>query len=612
MKNKISRREFLRGFGLTVAGAALASCAPEVIKETVTVEKEVEKTVIETVEVEVAVEKVVEVTPVPLTGPTNALGVTLPADALPLEEQYRIIPMQRVGEQMGGAFGHEMESLYNRAYPLGMGSEVLTRLDEEGNVVGIGCESWKQADDLLSWDFFLRPELAFSDGTPITAEDWVWTLQRSFGNAYDFGWFYGDILNASKVLAGEMAPEELGVEAVDDYTLRIKTATPVPYVPALGVWIYVAPKQAYEQFGDNWSLEPENYIASGPWKLSEFERGVKYSFTLNEAYMGVSRPYYTELRGRTVSDTLAAYVAGETQAFSLGINSPAGEVGIVNANPVLRSESHPQPSGVTWYIGFNTLGDFPELTDIRVRTALNKAVDKERIIGEIGRGFANPAWGILPKGFPGNRFEDLMKEDPNVFDPEAAKALLADAGFPDGAGFPEYELWIRSPQPWMTTICEAVQASWKEHLGVNVKLVPADHPTFTANVFAEKKIPIYHVGYSLDFYDPATFLSVFRTGGRHPWSNEQFDETYANANAEVDPKVRLDGIAEAEKILVNDAGFVFLSQPFTIKLWPCNLAGEVTEPNSLGYSSDAGSPYSGGGVPWVGGYWTDSTCRDSL
>ena len=614
MSRRISRRQFLRVASMAAVGAAATACQPKTVTvpEEVEVEKEVTAIVKETVMVEgqsVEVTKIVEVTPAAPTGPTNALGVTLPADALPLDQQYHLEQIGKPGEQTGGSFGHEMESLYNRAYPLGYGSEMLTTLDLNKKITGVGCESWEQSEDGAYWDFYLRKGLEFSDGKPITADDWVFTFRRSFGNGYDFGWFYLDILNAKEVLAGELDPEELGVEAVDDFTLRIYTKVPTPHLPAIGVWAHVAPPQAYEQFGDNWSLEPEHYIASGPWILTEFERGVKWTFELNANYKGVNRPYYTQLRARTLPTGLPAYIAGDIQGHSVGIDTPAGEVGLINANPVLRAESHPQPSNVTWYIGFNTLGEFPPLADQKVRLALNKAIDKATIIGEVGRGFAYPAWGIVPKGFPGNVYDELKDADPNVFDVEAAQRLLADAGFPGGEGFPKYELWIRNPQPYMVTLCEAVQAVWKEHLNIEVDLYPTDHQSFTSTVFAEKKIPMYFVGYSADYFDPSTFLAVFRSGGRHPHDDPAFDEAYAAANAEFDATKRLELLGEAERILVNSGGYALLINPFSINLWPCNQAGEGIEPNAEGYQSNSGY---GAAWPRPGVYWTDSDCRKSL
>ena len=591
MRPRLTRRMFLRNAGLATAGTVLVACAPAGQGTG-------------------GVQSAAEVTPEDAGALVNALGIELPADALPLDEQYRLIQLGRPGEQVGGSFGHEMESLYNRAYPLGHGSEPLTQLDNDRNVIGIACEGWEQAADGLSWNFFLRPELEFSDGTPITAEDWVWTFRRAFTHGYDFGWFFYDFLNAREVLAGEKPPEELGMEAIDDHTLRIHTAQPVPYIPALGVWAFVAPKQAYEQFGDTWSVEPEHYIASGPWMLTEFERGVKWTWDLNPNYKGVNRPFYTQLRGRTLPEGLPAYMAGDIQRHAVGIDTPAAELSIIDANPILKEESHPQPSLVTWYIGFHTQGEFPPLADHKVRLALSKAVDKDKIIGEVGRGFAFPAPGILPKGFPGNTFDELSQADPNTFDPEAARQLLAEAGFPDGEGFPTYELWIRNPQPYMVTLCEAIQAAWKEHLNIDVELLPTDHQSFTAATFKEKTVPIYFVGYSMDFFDPATFMGVFRSGGRHPHDSAAYDEAYDTGNSLRDPAERFTKLAEAERILVDEAGFIFLIQPFNVNLWPCNLAGEGVEPNVEGFESDAGVP--GVAQPWINAYWSNSDCRAGL
>jgi ABC-type oligopeptide transport system substrate-binding subunit len=377
-------------------------------------------------------------------------------------------------------------------------------------------------------------------------------------------------------------------------------------------WAYVAPKQAYEQYGDNWSVEPEHFITNGPWLLTEFERGVKWTFALNPKYKGIARPYMTELRAATAPVTLGAYINGEIYQYTLGPDSPAGEVGMVNSNPVLRAESHPNFAAGTYYIGFNTDGMFEELTDPKVRLALCKALDKETIVGALGRGFAYPAWGILPKGFVGNSYDALKNEDPNIFDVAAAKQLMADAGFPDGNGFPEFELWMRSVAPTELTYCEAIQAAWKENLGVNVKLVPADHPTFTKAVFTEKKVPLYAVGYSLDYWDPVTFLNVFRSGSRHPWSSKAFDDAIIEANAKADPTERFAGISAAEKMLVNDVGFCFFSCAFTISLWPCTIAGGWSKPNSLGYSAPSTSPYAGGPNMYDDFYFTDSTCRAGL
>ncbi|MEZ4638077.1 MAG: hypothetical protein R2856_24465 [Caldilineaceae bacterium] len=140
--------------------------------------------------------------------------------------------------------------------------------------------------------------------------------------------------------------------------------------------------------------------------------------------------------------------------------------------------------------------------------------------------------------------------------------------------------------------------------------LPTDHQSFTAATFTEKNVPIYFVGYSMDYFDPATFMGVFRSQGRHPHNSELYDETYSSANALADPSARLARLAEAERILVDEAGYMFLIQPFNVNLFPCNLAGEGVAPNKEGFQNDVGVP--GVASPWLGTYWSNSDCRAGL
>lgn len=603
---KLSRRQLMQAGSVLAAGTVLSACTAQVVKETVVVEKEVEKVVEKEVTkvVEKLVEKVVE--PTKVTGPTNALGVTLPADALPLDQQHIRIGIGTTG----GGYGHIMESLYNRAFEHAGGQETLTSLDTDLNVYGVGAESWEAAEDGSYWDFKLRKELVWSNGKPITAHDWVYTMRWSLSHGYDFAWFYFDIKNAQKVTAGELPPEELGMEAVDDYTLRIYTEAPVPYLPMLGVWFEVMPENSQEELGENWALDPQRYVASGPFILREFQRGIGHKWVLNPNYKGIRRPYVTEIREENLPGGLPAYITGELQTYGVGANTPAAELALINANPVLRAESHPGIPTYTDYLGFNTLGKFEGLDNRDVRLALCKAIDKENLVGEIYRGFAHPAWGILPKGFP-NYNEALKELDPNIYDPEAAKQLLAKAGYPDGKGFPKYEIWIRQPTQQQLAVCQAIQARWKEHLGIEVELRPSDFQSFTSTSFGEKNAPMYYVGYAQDYNDPATFLNVFRSTGRHPHVDESWDEMYNKANSSFDPEERMAGMKEAEKRLVESAAWFFVAQPFGITLWHCNAKGWALEPNKDGYQF-----WGGGGVgcphAYEGIYWSDSDCRKGL
>ena len=603
-RKNLSRRDALKGIGTVMASALVVACAPQTV--------EVVKEVVKEVEVKVEVEKIVEVTAVPVKGVTNAIGMEFPADALPIEEQYMPIAVGTTG----GGFGHIMESLYNRAFEHAGGQETLTTLDIDGNVIGIGAESWTQSEDGLSWDFMLRKELVWNDGSPVVAGDWEYTLKYSLGKGYDFGWFYSDIVGVQDALAGTGGTDDIGIVAVDDYTLRITTKAITPYVPALGVWFQVAKKDIWKTAGENWALDPKKYIASGPFNLAEFNRGIKNLWVLNETYKGVRRPYFTEIREETLPTAggLPAYISGDIRSYGINGDTPQAEIALINSNPVLRAESHPTPSTFTDYLGFNTMaGVQPPFDNPDVRLALCKAIDKEVLIGEIYRGFSNTGWGVLPKGFPGYSGDKLKELDPNKYDPEAAKQLLSKAGFTDGKGFPKVEVWMRSPGPTNLNVMQAIQARWKENLGIEVELKPADFQAF-AEVYQGKgeKAGIYYVSYSMDYFDPATFLNVFVTkGGRHPHVDPAWDEKYAKANANIDPVKRLEAIAACEADLVNSTAYFFMAQPFSISLVPCTLAGPAAQPNKDGYVFATGG---GPGCPhaYEGLYWADPSCRASF
>ena len=626
MNKKLTRREFMAITGLSTAGAVLAACTPapaptaEVIKETVEVMVKETEVVKETVEVKV--EEIVEVTATEATGPTNSLGITLPADALPLDQQV----WENALGYTGGGYGHIMESLYNRTFEHNGGYEALTTMNIDYEVIGQGCESFEMAPDGSYWDFKLREGLMWSDGTPVTAKDWVFTMQRSLNNNYDFAWFYFDIKNASKVATKELPYDQLGMEAVDDYTLRIYTEKPTPYLPGIGTWFGVAPPQAYgNSYGEtnNWALDPATYISCGPYILTKFERGVIHEWSMNTKYTGARINYFEKIIDRPMAVSLPAYIAGDIKTYSVSSNTPPAEVQLINSNPALRAETHPQPGTATWYIGFNNLK--PELEtvdkktvpnpflDKRVRYAFAKAIDKETLTAELLRGFGNVAWGILPPGFP-NYNPDLKDLDINKYDPEAAKALLAEAGYPNGEGFPVFDMWVRVGGGDMDKFSQAMQARWQENLGVKVEIRNADFQSYTAAAHKDKVAAIYFVAYSMDYFDPATFLNVFvahSIGGREENDDVAWTEFYQKANGNLNLEERLVQLKEAEKMLVEAGNQFFLYVPFSFAMIHCNIAGFTTVPNKDGYR------FFVGGAPgcihaWEGMYWSNSKCRENL
>lgn len=619
MSSSISRRKLLQGAAVAattaVASGILAACGKEIVKETVIVEQtkeviqevEVTKVVVEQKEVTKVVEKIVQVTPTPVPAPVNALGVALPADALPFEEQ---VVMAGIGGT-GGGYGHIMESLYNRTFEHAGGQETLTSMDIDFNIYGVGCESWTVSDDGLVWDFKLRKDLVFSDGKPVTAKDWVYTMQWSLDHGYDFAWYYFDIKNAQALAEKKVAKADLGMKAVDDYTLRVETATPAPYLASLFVWFQVAQEGIFAQ--ENWAVDPKRYISSGPFTLTKFDRVAGHLWELNPTYKGIRRPIITQIDESplpTGASGLAAFLTGVTKGYSIGADTPSAEIAMVNTNPKLRALSHPGMATGCDYMGFNTLGTFEPMANPDVRMALCKAIDKGNLVGEIFKGFSYAQYGILPEGFPNSQNAALSQLDPNVYDPEAAKQLLAKAGFADGKGFPVYEWWLRGPSPKVTSLCEAIQARWKENLGITINIKGADFQSFTDAAFVSRTAPLYYVNYNMDYLDPATFMNIFKDGGRHPHADPAWTEFYNKANSTFDPVKRMELLRESEAQLVRAMGYYFMQSPFGFSLLSCQVAGETIQPNKDGFV------FGGGGGPgmfhaYEGMYYRSADCMKS-
>ena len=156
------------------------------------------------------------------------------------------------------------------------------------------CTSWSVSDDGLTWTFNLQKDKVWSDGKPITADDWVFTLQRFARPDYDFEWFYGmmGIQNWSQVVSGEVPPEELGVKKVDDYTFTITTDQPTPYLIKIMSDVWVVPQHIVKDRLDDgtWALKPENWVFAGPYKLETWDKGKQLVFVANDKYTGPFPP----------------------------------------------------------------------------------------------------------------------------------------------------------------------------------------------------------------------------------------------------------------------------------------------------------------------------------
>lgn len=409
--------------------------------------------------------------------------------------------------------------------------------------------SWEHNADMTEWTFKLQPAGKWSDGVPVTAHDFVFAYHRLLHP--DLAGPYAEMLyflvNAEAYNRGEIQDfSQVGVKALDDLTLQVKLREPVPFLPSLTrhyTW-FPAPRHVILKFGkmealDNpWSNFP-NLVGNGPFKLEkwrfhdviEVERNPFYWDAANVGLNGIrflpiENPY-TETRAFLSGQLHTTYQLPSDLIKSAKAKTPE----------FLRQE----PYVGTAFIRLNTTR--PGLSDPRVRQALSLTIDRRQICEHILEGF-QPAASFTPK-------MGAFQADPVLtFDPEKARKLLAEAGYPNGDNFPRFSLLIARPSARANA--EAVQAMWKQHLNILVNIQNKDWGSYVA---AQQSLDfdMAVAAWVGDYLDPTTFLNMWTKGNGNNntgWSDPGYEGLLRTAALEADPARRLAIFREAESRLM--------------------------------------------------------------
>ena len=528
---------------------------------------------------------------------TNALGRTLPDDAAPLAQQ-KISLFESAGTYM-----EWFKTIYRRCLPgtPPLTSEPLVRMDKNAELMPAGATSWEPGQDGNSWYFHLRPGMQWSDGRAYTAHDYVYSFMRGADpeNAYDFEWYYRTIKNWSHVVGRRMPMDSLGLRAIDDLTLEVKTEQPVPYLPYNMIQSWATPKQAVDKYGHEWSTRAEWSVSSGPFYLHEWKKNDQVILRVNPQYRGATPPYLEELVFNVYSQAgqpqiLASYEAGEVDMILL---SGQAEMGRVKSDPALKSELHSAVAFITYYLTMNTLN--PPFNDLRVRQAFGHAVDRQALLHSALKDVGVAAYGMLPPGFPGAD-PDALKEV-RRYDPERARALLSEAGYPEGRGFPQVDIWLRTPDAHTTRVpAEAIQAMVADVLNIEVGVRVIERKVFSDGL-NNQSVPLALVAYSQDYPDPSNLLGIWLWGGRHAWRDDVFERLVRAGNVFMgSTSDRFTIYQAAERRLVEEVGGLFLWHPIHHRLWKPYIKSPDLAPNRQGNEV-------WGSTPYMTGYITDKT-----
>jgi ABC-type transport system substrate-binding protein len=543
---------------------------------------------------------VIDATPVPVeptavpsgAGETLPNGNVLPDDAAPVADQvYKVY----FDSTLNFTTVDFLVSVYEEAGVTNVHSEPLIRLDNNFVPQPAAALSWSSNADGTEWTFNLDPNLNWSDGTPVTAADYVHTFQYAANkdHAWDFAWFFqapGEIKNWSKVNAGEVADDQLGVVAKDAKTLVFTTETPAPFFPAKALYSTPLQKAAFEKYGPYYNNDPKTSVSCGPFMLKEWTKGERVIWVANDSYTGTNKPFLREIQSIAAKPEtfFAGYRAGEVDSVG-GEFLDQAAVDIIQADEELKSQVRVNANDFrTDYLFFDN--QTAPFNNVKVRQAFSHLIDRDGLIaGAVGTTQAIPAYSFLMPGFHSENSKGLSSIQ--SFDVEKAKALLAEAGYPDGKDFPKITLWLRNENQSRQTAAQAIADSIKTNLNIEVEVSNKEQKVFMEALNAKPtQLQFGMVSYGIDFFDASNMLGVFRSGGRHNWNNDAFDKLVDEASASNDQTGRIAQFQEAEKILVEDVGGIFLWHRVNSGLLKPYVGGSQLEPNKAGFS----------GIQWPG------------
>jgi peptide/nickel transport system substrate-binding protein/oligopeptide transport system substrate-binding protein len=393
----------------------------------------------------------------------------------------------------------------------------------------------------------------------------------------------------------------LGVKAVDDHTLTIETDYPVPYLIKIMADAWVVPQHIVKDRLDDgtWALKPENAVSAGPFVLESYEKGKRITFIANEKYTGPYPPMLDKVIVELVDPQVrfAAYKSGELDAIGGGYTDdlPPSAMAEIMANPELQKELISWPNFITYYLFFDSWN--APFDNLQVRQAFSHAIDRDKIVNGPLQYQAVAAYSMNPPGFPGENVEGL--KDVQAFDPALAQQLLADAGFPNGEGFPTLTLYTREANPALTNAAEAIASMLKENLNIEVEIQNLDYGSYMDALRAQKReqsgdFSFALVPYEFDFVDGSNMLSVWGgcedegadlslMPGRHTWYNQEYNNFLCEAGQILNDEAQRNELyQQAERILVEDVALVPIYHGIFNALVKPNVQGPMFEPNSKG------------------------------
>ena len=431
------------------------------------------------------------------------------------------------------------------------------------------AKTWDISNDGRVYTFYLRENAKWSNGDAHTADDYVWSwwraLQTTLGNQYAYMLF--PIKNAKRYYDGETSDfSDVGVKAIDNRTLQVTLTNPTPYFLQLldHYSLFPVHQATIEKFGradergTRWSYEG-NLVGNGPYKLEEWKINRHITVTKNPYYWDEANVSINSIVFKPVDNAVTEERMFRAGALHVTSSIPADKIAIYQEKSAPELKITPYLGTYFYRLNINT----PQLQDKRVRRALGMAIDRKQLVDNITKGGQIPAYTMTPPGTMGYFPESTLN-----FDPEAAKRLLAEAGYPNGEGFPPIEI-LYNTNEGHRKIAVALQEMWKNYLNIDIKLLNQEWKVYLATESAGD-YQISRGGWIGDYVDPNNFLDMFLCNGgnnRTGWCNEEYDRLILEvAPSQSSHEQRLKIFQQAETILLEDMPIIPVYTYTSIKL----------------------------------------------
>lgn len=463
--------------------------------------------------------------------------------------------------------------------------EGLVQLDPKSlEPIPATAESWTVSEDGKVYTFRIRENAKWSDGSPVTAHDFVYSFQRilSPGLASEYAYMLFCIENAQAFNEGKITDaSQVGVKALDDRTLQVTLRNPTPWFLSMQVHNSYLPVQKaaverkgrMDERGTGWT-RPGDFVGNGPFKLVTWRPNEIIETVRNEHYWDAAKVRLNGINFHPIESSLTEERSFRSGTLHATSTVPLNKIRVYQRdNPELIRID---PFFGTYFYRLNVTRK--PFDDPRVRRALAMAIDRESIVRNVTKGGEDPAYFMTPPNTAGYTCRTLITEDV-----AEARRLLAEAGYPDGRGWPGGEILFNTLEAHRS-IAEAIQQMWRTNLGIEVTLSNQDWKVYLDSM-TNLDYDIARSGWIGDYYDAMNFLECFITDGgnnRTGWSNPEYDRLLREAEATLGKTQRLELYQRAEAILLEEMPIVpiyfqkrqYLISP-VVKGWEPSILGQV-------------------------------------